>query len=243
MTTEEFSNQFDILYNNIDSNQAPGLNTYEKSVFLTQAQDEIVVSLYKGTEVSEEIRRYLDTLIRTEELTNITNSDLHGMTAESKFYALPDEVMYITAEFVSYVDNNDRCKTYTAEVQPVKQDEFARIKNNPFRGPTKHRLLRLDYGPFSTYKRVLELVPKKGYGVGTYIIRFISNPEPIIIGDISNTNSEYTGLSLTIKGEDNHEGTHHNFECKLPEAVHETVLQRAVAMAKAAWSDTTQSTK
>lgn len=42
MTCEEFSNEFDLLYNNIMSNQAPGLDEYEKSVFLTRAQDDIV---------------------------------------------------------------------------------------------------------------------------------------------------------------------------------------------------------
>ena len=42
MTTEEFSNEFDVLYNNISSNQSPGLNEYEKSVFLTKAQNEIL---------------------------------------------------------------------------------------------------------------------------------------------------------------------------------------------------------
>ena len=42
MNTTEFSTQFDILYNNITSNKAPGLNEYEKSVFLTTAQEQIV---------------------------------------------------------------------------------------------------------------------------------------------------------------------------------------------------------
>ena len=46
MTSEEFSNQFDVLYNNITSNQAPGLNEYEKSVFLTKAQSEIVKNYF-----------------------------------------------------------------------------------------------------------------------------------------------------------------------------------------------------
>lgn len=46
MTNLEFSNEFDVLYNNITSNQAPGLNEYEKSVFLTKAQDEIVKSYF-----------------------------------------------------------------------------------------------------------------------------------------------------------------------------------------------------
>jgi len=37
MTVTEMSNEFDILYNNIMSNQAPGIDEYEKSVFLTKA--------------------------------------------------------------------------------------------------------------------------------------------------------------------------------------------------------------
>lgn len=46
MTNAEFSNEFDVLYNSITSNQAPGLDEYEKSVFLTKAQDEIVKSYF-----------------------------------------------------------------------------------------------------------------------------------------------------------------------------------------------------
>lgn len=46
MTNQEFSNEFDVLYNNITSNQAPGLDEYEKSVFLTKAQDEIIKSYF-----------------------------------------------------------------------------------------------------------------------------------------------------------------------------------------------------
>jgi hypothetical protein len=38
MTVQEISSRFDILYNNISSNSSPGLNEYEKSVILTQAQ-------------------------------------------------------------------------------------------------------------------------------------------------------------------------------------------------------------
>ena len=41
MTIQEFSTEFDVLYNNVTSNQAPGLNEYEKSLFL---QSSIAVS-------------------------------------------------------------------------------------------------------------------------------------------------------------------------------------------------------
>ena len=55
MTNQEFSNQFDVLYNNVMSNQAPGLDEYEKSVFLTKAQNEIVLSYFnpKGNKYTE----------------------------------------------------------------------------------------------------------------------------------------------------------------------------------------------
>ena len=46
MTNYEFSNEFDILYNNISSNQAPGLDEYEKSVFLLVKQEMNIVEKY-----------------------------------------------------------------------------------------------------------------------------------------------------------------------------------------------------
>lgn len=55
MTNLEFSAEFDVLYNNITSNQAPGLDEYEKSVFLTKAQDEILKAYFnpKGNKLFE----------------------------------------------------------------------------------------------------------------------------------------------------------------------------------------------
>ena len=55
MSIREFSDQFDVLYNNITSNQAPGLTEYEKSVFLTKAQDEILKNYFnpKGNKLQE----------------------------------------------------------------------------------------------------------------------------------------------------------------------------------------------
>ena len=57
MTIQEFSDQFDVLYNNITSNQAPGLNEYEKSLFLTKAEKEIVKNYFtaqsKGNNIGQ----------------------------------------------------------------------------------------------------------------------------------------------------------------------------------------------
>lgn len=55
MTTEEFSNEFDTLLNSYSTIEAFGktpntveLDEYEKSVFLTNAQEEIVIGMYNG---------------------------------------------------------------------------------------------------------------------------------------------------------------------------------------------------
>ena len=76
MTLQELSVEFDILYNNISSNQAPGLSEYEKSVFLTQAMEAVILDLYKGTggdsfESTEELTRYLNTLVKTKSINVI----------------------------------------------------------------------------------------------------------------------------------------------------------------------------
>ena len=42
MTILQFNAEFDILFNNITSNKGPGLNAWEKSVFLTKAQSQLV---------------------------------------------------------------------------------------------------------------------------------------------------------------------------------------------------------
>ena len=45
MTNIEFDNEFDLLYSN-NANVGPGLDAYDKSVFLTIAQEELVNNYY-----------------------------------------------------------------------------------------------------------------------------------------------------------------------------------------------------
>ena len=42
MTASDFIIQFDLLYNNLNSDKAPEINDYEKSFLLTLAQEQIV---------------------------------------------------------------------------------------------------------------------------------------------------------------------------------------------------------
>ena len=55
MTLSEFSREFDVLYNNIASGAAPGVNAYEKSLFLTYALETIVKEYYTGNSDLEQL--------------------------------------------------------------------------------------------------------------------------------------------------------------------------------------------
>lgn len=224
MTPIEFSTEFDVLYNNITSNQAPGLNEYEKSIFLTKAQEEIVLGYYNGKNVfgdsfesTEELRRQLDALVETKVYnhTDANNDSVAGtgVSNNSVFFQLPSNLAFITMEQVTFSDESLGCYNDShprVNVQPIRQDEYNKIKNNPFKGATKYRALRLDAG-----NGKVEIISK--YNFDKYLIRYVNKPEPIILEDLPN--------GLTIEGISITNG------CKLNPILHKTILERAVLMA------------
>lgn len=228
MTLEEFSNGFDTLVNSyrrfkdFDKQEildSIDFNEYEKSLYLTEAQEELVVSFYNGKnsygdsfESTEEMRRYLDILVKTKVFTKDEDGiDGIGVSDNSIFFKLPDDLAFITLEQITYGDESLGCYNGTrADVYPVTQDEYSRIKDNPFRGPTKYKAIRIDTGD-----NVVELVSK--YNIEKYLIKYLSKPEPIILEDLPN--------DLTIRG------VNKQNECKLNSILHRTILERAVQMA------------
>ena len=224
MTIEEFSNEFDVLLNSYAANNPFGtgqgltqLDEYEKSVLLTEAQESIVRDLYNGKltgdgfESTEEQRRNLDSLVNTLELTSKDISK-PKMSDNSEFFQLPSDVWFITYESALLSDESLGCKNNTrADVIPIRQDEYHNIKNNPFRGPSDKRVIRIDTG-----SSVIELISK--YTIQSYFIKYLSKPKPIILQDITDEN-------LSINGETKRMG------CELNTVLHRTILERAVALA------------
>ena len=246
MNKQEFSDKFDVLLNsyanrvgmgNQVSNADIALNEYEKSVFLTLAQEDEVISLYTGRnalgssfEETEEFRRYLAPLVHTAVLSPIKDSRHNDIGGEnSKFFTLPDgkdimdesgnpypEVWFITYEAING-DGEMNCEgIYSKEVVPVTQDEFHRIKKNPFRGPSERRALRLDLAD-----GVVEIISTST--IINYTVRYITKPKPIILVNLE----EDYGEGLTIEGESK------PFDpvCELHEALHQRILEKAVLLA------------
>ena len=219
MTTEEFSNEFDVLLNSyITINQDSfKLDEYEKSVLLTESQEAVIKELYSGKlagegfEETEEIRRGLDNLVNTLELTSKDISK-PKMSDKSQFFQLPPDIWFITYESALLSDESLGCKNNTRVIViPIRQDEYHSVESNPFRGPSDKRVLRIDTG-----SSIVELISK--YNIKSYFVKYLSKPKPIILQDISNEN-------LTINGEKLKR------ECRLNESLHRTILEGAVALA------------
>lgn len=226
MTLQELSVEFDILYNNISSNQAPGLSEYEKSVFLTQAMEAVILDLYKGTggdsfESTEELTRYLNTLVKTgsievkEEKINpiFTNktfvADLADINKSSK-----EEQHGVDLWFIVYQSATVNGKNIL--VTPTTLDKVYKEMQNPFKKPNSDRVLVL-FQENNAY--ILSDEP-----VTNYYIKFLSRPHPIILDDIA---------PLTING--------YSYDSSkalddiVPEVMHRSILLRAIQLAQMVW--------
>lgn len=227
MTLEEFSNGFDTLVNSYrrfkDFDKEELLDSiefseYEKSLFLTQAQKELVVESYNGKnpfndsfESTEEIRRMLDSLVKTKVYSDSEKAEGVTLNERHVLYQLPSDLAFITLEQVVYGDDALGCYDgSTARVYPITQDEYTKITNNPFRGPTRYKVLRLDSGD-----NVVELITK--YKILSYTIKYLSVPSPIILENLPE------GVSI--------EGETQATECTLNNIFHDTILKRAVQLA------------
>lgn len=292
MSIEEMDNMFDVLYNNITSNQAPGLNAYEKSVFLTKGQDETMKNYFnpksKGNNIQEgfdgSAKRQVDfstlTTVVTTSATSYTYSLVTGKTdkdgkpvysrtettvpkstysytvaydtegnvlkddndnvlyirnegtdvsgfgtplfdmrEKTKSITLPSKLMYAINEMVE-VTRND--KKILLQVVPVKFDEYSRLMCKPYKRPLKYQAWRLINN---------DVVNKADIVVGPsdtltkYTIRYVRRPNPIIVSNLD---------GLTIEGKST------ATECELDPILHEEILQRAVELAKVAWTNTGQ---
>ena len=226
MTTEEFSNEFDTLLNSysvidkFSKEENPStieLDEYEKSVFLTKAQEEIIIDLYNGKnplgdsfEKTEEVRRYLSDLIKTY-ITTEKKTGYVGLSKTSIFFELPEDLWFITYESASLEDSRLGCMNgKEISVIPISQDDYFRISSNPFRGSNKRRALRLDNS-----NGIVEIVSE--YNIDRYLVRYIARPDPIILTDLPDS------LSINKLSK--------KTECKLNPVIHRAILEKAVKLA------------
>jgi hypothetical protein len=84
----EWEERFDILYNNITSNQAPGLNTHDKCVFLTKGQDEVIKNHFSSNSQGNTLKEWFDDSAKRQiDFSMLTTAKSITQTASQTCYA------------------------------------------------------------------------------------------------------------------------------------------------------------
>lgn len=246
MTTQEFSNAFDTLLNSFNSKTNFGegaakndivLDEYEKSVFLTQAQDIIVKSYFsnntnnQGEGLDDSARRQIDfsKLITVGLGTPIEVSkegDLISFDDRGLMYQMPSNVLVVLNERL-VVSSSNNSKSYV--VIPISYSEYDRIMSKAYAQPLKKQCWRLfngETGDSSTNTDInAEIIPIEGAidndSSVIYKVRYIKRPAPIILTNLTFTGQE----SLDIDGKSNVS------ECELNPIIHMDILNKAFELA------------
>ena len=134
------------------------------------------------------------------------------ISANSKFFKLAEDALFITYEAIELKKENDCGEKVEIRVKPAKQDEYHNVSKNPFRRPRTREALR-----FNT-EDMLEVVST--YPDYIYKVRYMRKPKPIVL---------YDQEGLTING------VCHRTECELDSSLHRKILDRAVQLAALAY--------
>lgn len=233
MDLAEFSNEFDVLYNNVMSNSAPGIDEYEKSIFLTKAQFEVLKNHFnpKGNKYQEGLddspKRQIDfsTLIVSAEPTLYTSLSYIKFDNRSTPYVLPDNLFSIMSETI---ENTIGGVTRQLNVVPIKYEQYAKFIEKPYKLPCKNQAWRIIQINEDNTKKIAEIIAVNNVLSG-YKIRYVKRPTPIILVDLTPQSLSIEGISIAT-------------DCIVDPILHSEILQRAVELAKSAYTGDIKST-
>ena len=218
MDVQELSNLFDtllqpdIVKDNFGEQNTLAFDEYEKSIFLTKAQEQIVLELYQELEQSEENRKYLSNLIKTGNYVPIGEQDetLINNTFKSYKVEIEDSVLFMIYEQCTLSDENNCINNKIVSVVPTIHDDLDKVLKNPFKSPNSRKVIRLDFD------NKIELISK--FSISNYKVRYLKKPNPIILIALEDNLSINNGDTEVSNGETN-------------PILHERIVQRAVQLA------------
>ena len=218
MNVQEFSNSFDTLLQpyiakeSFSEQNNLAFDEYEKSIFLTKAQEQIVLELYQELEQSEEVRKYLSNLIKTDNYAPVGEQDETLINNNFKSYKveISNDILFMIYEQCTLSDENNCINNKIVSVVPTIHDDLDKVLKNPFKSPNSRKVIRLDFD------NKIELISK--YSISNYKVRYLKKPNPIILISLEDNLSINNGDTEVSNGETN-------------PILHERIVQRAVQLA------------
>lgn len=197
MKIEEASREWDLYFNNLNSNQAPAIDDYEKSIFITDAQDQFINGMLMPSHLiigmqSVSITQ-LASLIKYKEIDPVGDRNqpktlFLPYSGKSIVYDLGDDIFAITNVNVT-TDQNNYVVTF------LNFDEMDRVQRKPYPFPPK----KLCYGCIREDKG-LEILAHDKEIIKNVLVRYVERPYPVILNDGNNPDFADDG-SDTVRGE------------------------------------------
>ena len=203
MNVQELSNLFDTLLqpyitkDNFGKQNTLAFDEYEKSIFLTKAQEQIVLELYQELEQSEEVRKYLSNLIKTDNYAPVEEPDETLINNNFKSYKveISNDILFMIYEQCTLSDENNCINNKIVSVVPTIHDDLDKVLKNPFKSPNSRKVIRLDFD------NKIELISK--YNITNYKVRYLKKPNPIILVALEGNLSINNGDTKVSNGETN----------------------------------------
>lgn len=240
MDIQEFSDTFDTILSSYNFKPEFGedisradlaFDEYEKSIFLTQAQEQIVLEKYKEFENNEESRKSLLSLIKTIELPlkeiNDENFAIANETDTNEIYKYQikdykpyiidkeniDKLLFILEEHCKgkIINCNNFIETISIQVVPVRLDDLNKTLNNPFKCPSKRKICRI-----MTDNKIILYYKNNGEMTFHYFVTYLKRPNPIILCNLEEVSIESEQQPMEIETD---------------EILHYSIVERAVYLA------------
>ena len=150
-TVKEWSDAFDVLFNEVMSNASAALDEYDKSIILTKAQEEIVKNYFnpKGNKYQEgydgSAKRQSDFATLMKVATLAVASDYGKFDNRSDAYKFPDD-FFIAVNEQYQVTGGTPSKTYPYTIIPLSYTDYNRVMQKPYKYPPKSQVWRLITG-------------------------------------------------------------------------------------------------
>lgn len=218
MTANEMAEELDSKLDRIDSFGSPGYEDFDYSSILTEAQHlyikkfthELNNRTRTGFEETEARNQGLSALIKNSTLS-LSPSQI-GILTNGSFFDLPADHMWTIYETCEI--NKLVCGSTTnyivGQIVPMAHNEITRLKNNKYKKPYyksygEAKVWRVNYSREvsgilpsapATSKRH-ELVTDGTFGIRNYTMRYLKNPNNVVVDRDTPTNQRNCELDIS----------------------------------------------
>ncbi|KKL17663.1 hypothetical protein LCGC14_2483300, partial [marine sediment metagenome] len=244
MTATEMGYEFDVGYDKITNFDAPGYEPKEKSIFLTKAQEELVLNVQKGSSSNEFNKRVLDILKTKVEILAAAMSagpynNSFWATLPTTAFGIVNERATLTPSSSHFYYDATTPRVFTdVRVKPIDDDYYHLNIKNPHKKPTHELVWRLDYGeldqtpdPDAWINKLVYVIESNEVLTGVQI-HYYRKPVPIIVKDAG-----YVAGDGSIDGVALVDFKTTEQDCELNKITHREIIDKAVKLGYAALQD------